>query len=135
MPLSLKLQKLDSIINFDPFLQFGVIQQLREQNFAIFWPLPPPARPPAWTVFISWAWTKTNFFWPPSPLSYWMTPFHLQSPFCQLVFLWERGVKTEERNSAIQPFQFWVVNAFSDPQNCSKTVTAFSCFLKNYNNS
>jgi hypothetical protein len=24
--------------------------------------------PPAWTVFIPLAWTKTDIFWPPSPL-------------------------------------------------------------------
>ena len=37
------------------------MQQLRGQNFAIFWhPLSP-----AWTVFIPWAWTKTDIFWPP----------------------------------------------------------------------
>ena len=23
--------------------------------------------PPAWTVFIPWAWTKTDIFWPPAP--------------------------------------------------------------------
>ena len=34
----------------------GVIQQLRGQNFAIFWPPPPP-----WTIFIHWAWTKQTF--------------------------------------------------------------------------
>ena len=28
--------------------------------------LPPPI--PAWTVFIPWAWTKTDIFWPPPPL-------------------------------------------------------------------
>ena len=52
----------------------GVIQQLCRQNFAIFWP-----PPPAWTVFIPWAWTKTDIFWPPPPSScprsYWMPPF------------------------------------------------------------
>ena len=41
----------------------GGIQQLRGQNFAIF--CPPP---PAWTVFIPWAWTKTDIVWPPPTL-------------------------------------------------------------------
>ena len=48
------------------------IQQLRGHNFAI-------GEPNAWTVFIFWAWTKTDIFWPlpPSsyPRSYWMTPY------------------------------------------------------------
>ena len=35
---------------------------IRGQNFAIFLP-----SPPAWTVFILWAWTKTDIFWPPPP--------------------------------------------------------------------
>ena len=40
----------------------GVIQQLRGQNCHFLTP------PTAWTVFIPWAWTKTNIFWPPPPL-------------------------------------------------------------------
>ena len=50
------------------------LRQLRGQNFAIFWPLPP-----AWTVFVPWEWTKTNIFRPPPPSScprsYWMAPY------------------------------------------------------------
>ena len=34
--------------------------------------------PPAWTVFIPWAWAKTDIFWPPPPSTcqhnYWMPP-------------------------------------------------------------
>ena len=56
---------------------WGGIQQLRGQNFAI---LDPPL---AWTVFIHWAWTKTDIFdpFPPSscPRSYWMAPTSAQS--------------------------------------------------------
>jgi hypothetical protein len=33
-------------------------------EFSNFWSLPPP---PAWTVFMPWAWTKTDIFWPPPP--------------------------------------------------------------------
>ena len=39
------------------FSSLGGIPQLRGQNSAIFSPLP-------WTVFIPWAWTKTDFFDP-----------------------------------------------------------------------
>ena len=53
---------------------FWSIQQLRGQNFAIFCPTPP-----AWSVFIPWAWTKTDIFWPPPPSScprsYWTPLF------------------------------------------------------------
>ena len=40
----------------------GGIQQLRGQNLSIVWPLPP-----AWSVFIPWAWTKADI-WHPPPL-------------------------------------------------------------------
>ena len=43
-----------------------------------FCPFLTPSPPCAWTVFIPWAWTKTDIFWPlpPSscPRSYWMPP-------------------------------------------------------------
>ena len=37
----------------------GVIQQLRGQNFTIFWP-----PPPVWIVSLPWAWTKADISWP-----------------------------------------------------------------------
>ena len=43
-------------------LAIGVIQQQRGQIFAICW-----SPPLAWTVFISWAWTKLTFFDPLPP--------------------------------------------------------------------
>ena len=57
--------------------------------------------PPAWTVFLPWAWTKTNIFWPPPPSScprsYWMAPYMNFIEFwnytCSLfliTFLWKK---------------------------------------------
>ena len=48
-------------------ISYGAIQQLRGQNFAIYWHRPPSGPLPAWTVFIPWAWTKRDIFWPPPP--------------------------------------------------------------------
>ena len=70
-----------------PLARLGGIQQLRGQNFAIFWPL----LHPTWTVFIPWAWTKTDIFtpslphlvhvvieWPPNQyLNLWITRYFL----------------------------------------------------------
>ena len=74
---------------------FGGIQQLRVQNFAIFWP------PPVWTVFITWAWTKTDIFWPPPPSScprsYWMSP---ELPWTQRLFI----IKTKITIARLQCF-------------------------------
>ena len=47
--------------------------------------------PPVWTVFIPWAWTKTDIFWPPPPSScprsYWMPP-KTKSNGCHPSFYW-----------------------------------------------
>ena len=66
-------------------LQSGVIQQLREPNFIVFW----PSYPLEWTIvdillttYKEFTWSRVNFLlttYLPTfscPLSYWMTPFH-----------------------------------------------------------
>ena len=57
---------------------------------------PPPT--PVWTVFIPWAWTKTDIFWhpPPSscPRSYWMAPY-MANAYNGRVFRCESSVAME----------------------------------------
>ena len=76
----------------------GGIQQLRGQNFAIFF----PPFPPAWTVFIPWAWTKTDIIWPPlpssCPRSFWMAPYVKVRTFLSM-FQFEKLFLIDLRNT------------------------------------